>query len=241
MPHTKNAPATFRYVAFYDLLSDAAFQHNLASKSTDSFVMSRHARASIIASALSIECVANCLLDSVDAPKALRDEIDKLPPLPKLETALRLRGISTFDRGRHEVQQAGDLVRARNDYVHPKTATWDAEIREPQDAGNDWMLPFVMQGKQWRSLGIPKQAMFWSKDASRSVLRVVCDFFKYIFVEVMNLDDDALHMMLPSRLEFGDALMPAVFEEFKREIAELSKDGIDFSFLRVASLQSKDD
>lgn len=240
MPQTKLASAKFRYVAFYDLLSDAAFQHKLASQSTDSFMMSRHARASIIASVLSVECMANCLLDSVDAPKALREEIDKLSPLPKLETALRLTGINTFDRGRHEVQQAADLIRAKNDYVHPKTATLDAAIHEPQDAGKDWTVPFVMQGEQWRSLGIPKQAMFWSKDASLSVLRAVCDFFKYLLVEVMKLDDDALDMMLPSRLEFGNALMPAVFEEFKREIAALRKDGIDFSFLKVDPLPPND-
>lgn len=237
MPQKKTASATFRYVAFYDLLADSAFQHKIANESTDSFVMSRHARASIIASALSIECLANCLLDSVDAPKALREEIDKLPPLPKIETALRMRGISTLERGRHEVQKAAELIRARNDYVHAKTATLDAEVHEPQDAGRDWMLPFVMQGEQWRSLGIPKQAMFWSKDASLSVLRAVCDFFRYLLVEVMKAEEDVLQMMLPSRLEFGNALMPAVFDEFQREINALSKEGIDFSFLKVASAQ----
>jgi hypothetical protein len=235
MSQTKVVSATFRYVAFYDLLADAAFQHTLASNSADSFAMSRHARASIIASALSIECIANCLLESVDAPKSLRQEIDKLAPLPKIETALRMKGISAFDRGRYAVQKAADLMRARNDYVHPKTAAWDAEVHEPKDAGSDWMIPFSIQGEQWKSLGIPKQAIFWSKDDSLSVLRVVCDFFRYLFVEVMNADDEALHRMLPSRLEFGNVLMPAVFDEMLRETAVLNKDGIDFSFLKVVS------
>lgn len=238
MSQTKTAPATFRYVAFYDLLADSTFQHTLASNSDDSFAMSRHARASIIASALSLECIANCLLESVDAPKSLREEIDKLAPLPKIETALRMKGIGTFDRGRHEVQKAAELIRARNDYVHPKTAAWDAEVHEPKDAGSDWMIPFAIQGEHWRSLGIPKQAMFWSKDASLSVLRVVCDFFRYLFIEVMKADDKMLHGMLPSRLEFGNVLMPAVFNEFSRETAELIKEGIDFSFLNVTSGRS---
>ena len=235
MPQKKIAPATFRYVAFYDLLADSAFQHKLAGESTDAFVMSRHARASIIASALSIECLANCLLESVDAPKALREEIDKLPLLPKIETALRIKGIATFERGRHEVQKAADLIRARNEYVHAKTTTLNAEMHEPQDAGKDWMIPFVMQGDMWRSLGIPKQAMFWSKDASLAVLKVVSDFVRYLLVDVMKAEETALHMMLPSRLEFGNALMPAVFYEFQREISALSKEGLDFSFLKLAS------
>jgi len=235
MSKKKSAPATFRYVAFYDLLADAAFQHTLAETSADSFAMSRHARASIIASALSIECIANCLLDSVDVPKSLREEIDKLAPLSKIETALRMKGVSAFDRGRHEVQKAVDLMRARNDYVHPKTAKWDAEVHEPKDAGPEWMIPFSIQGENWKSLGIPKQAMFWSKDASLSVLRVLCGFLRYLFVEVMKADDEALNRMLPSRLEFGNVLMPAVFDDFIRETAVLNKDGIDFSFLKTTS------
>lgn len=236
MPQKKIAPATFRYVAFYDLLADSAFQHKLATESTDTYVSSRHARASIIASALSIECMANCLLESVDAPKALLEEIDKLAPLPKIETALRMKGITSFERGRHQVQKAADLIRARNDYIHAKTTTVDAEIHEPRDAGKDWMIPFVMQGDVWRSLGIPKQAMFWSKDASLAVLRVVCEFIRYLLIEVMKAEESVLQMMLPSRLEFGNALMPAVFDEFQMEISALSKEGIDFSFLKLTSI-----
>ena len=235
MSETIKIPAKFRYVAFYDLLADSAFQHTLASNASDSFAMSRHARASIIAAALSLECIANCLLDSIDAPRSLRDELDKLAPLPKIETALLIKGIEIFDRGRNEVQKAADLVRARNDYVHPKVAAWDAEVQELQDAGTEWMLPFAIQGEHWRSLGIPKQATFWSKDASLSVLRVVCDFLKYLLVEVMQADDDALNVMLPSRLEFGNVLMPAVFDEFTRETEALVKDGVDFSFLDAKS------
>jgi len=148
-----------------------------------------------------------------------------------------MKGIGKFDRGRREVQQAAELIRVRNDYVHPKTAAWEAEVHEPEDAGSDWMVKFAIQREDWRSLGIPKQTMFWSKDASLSVLRVICDFLKYLFIEVMQADDKMLHDMLPSRLEFDNVLMPAVFNEFIRENAVLIKEGIDFSFLNVASDQ----
>lgn len=238
MSQIKTVPAKFRYIAFYDLLADSAFQHTLASKASDSFSMSRHARASIIASALCLECIANCLVDSLDAPKSLREELDKLAPIPKIEIALRMKGISAFDRGRFEVQKAAELIRARNDYVHPKTAAWEAEIQEPQDAGAEWMFPFAIQAEHWRSLGIPKQAMFWSKEASLSVLRVVCDFLKYLIVEIIKADDDVLSTLLPSRLEFGNVLMPAVFDEFTRETDALIKEGVDFSFLSVEPQKS---
>jgi hypothetical protein len=225
------ASATFRYVAFFDLLADAAFQHQLAVDAPDSYAMSRHARASVIASALSIECVANCLVESIDGSKGLRKDLDKLPPLSKIETALRLTGVTSFDRGRDEVQKATDLVRARNDYVHPKTASIEVNVSEPQDAGNEWMIPFVIQGEQWQSLGIPKQAMFWSQESALAALNVVSGFYRYLFVELMSAQDEQLHRMLPCRLEVGNVLMPAVFDEYKRQLAVAAKHGVDFSFL----------
>lgn len=78
-------PATYRYTGFYDLLADAIFQHRLAASCTDSYLMNRHARSSVIASALSIECAANCLLGSVELPKALFDALDKLNSLSKTD------------------------------------------------------------------------------------------------------------------------------------------------------------
>lgn len=227
------APGTFRYVAFFDLLADAAFQHQLALDASVPYTMSRHARASVVASALSIECVANCLIESVEAPKGLRSDLDKLPPLSKIETALCLAGITSFDRGRNEVQKAGDLIRARNDYVHPKAASIEVSINEPQDAGAEWMVPFVMQGEQWQSLGIPKQAMFWSHESALASLSVVCNFYRYLFVELMSANEDQLHRMLPCRLEFGNVLMPAVFDEFKQQLSVAAQHGIDFSFFGV--------
>lgn len=226
-----SAPGTFRYVAFFDLLADAAFQHQLAVGAADPYTMSRHARASVVASALSIECVANCLVESADGPKGLRTDLDKLPPLSKIETALRLAGITSFERGRSEVQKANDLIRVRNDYVHPKTASIEVRVQEPQDAGSEWAVPFAMQGEQWQSLGIPKQAMFWSHESALSALKVVCGFYRYLFVDLMSAKEDQLHRMLPCRLEIGNVLMPAVFDEFKQQLSNAAQHGVDFSFL----------
>ncbi|WP_454696733.1 hypothetical protein [Achromobacter aegrifaciens] len=100
------------------------------------------------------------------------------------------------------------------------------------------MIPISIQGEHWKSLDIPKQASFWSKDASLSALRVACDFFRYLFIEVVKADDEALSRMLYSRLEFANVLMPAVFDEFKQKTDALVKEGIDFSFLRGAAVES---
>jgi len=122
------APATFHYIAFYDLLADAAFQHRCAAVESDSFRMNRYARASVIAAALSVECAANCLIHSLELSATLRAELDKLPALAKVETFLLLSEFGALDRGRVEVQRMKELITARNEYVHPKVTAIEAVV-----------------------------------------------------------------------------------------------------------------
>lgn len=234
-------PATFRYVAFLDLLVDAAFQHRLATETEDSFTMSRHARASVAAAFLTIECLANCLLEFVEVPKALRDELDKLQPLAKVEIALHLRGKSGYDRGRNEVEHAVEVIKVRNDYVHSKATKVSAKVHEPEDAGTEWMVPFEIFPDYWKTLKIPKQSMFWSSDVSRGILKVVRDFLSYVLVDILQGDEELLASMLMSHVAFGNpetgsTIMPGVFDELKKEIAWLKEQKIDFSFLKFANM-----
>jgi hypothetical protein len=227
-------PATFHYVAFYDLLADTAFQHRLASDESDSFRMNRYARASIVAAALSVECAANCLIHSRELPAALHSELDKLPALAKIETYLLLSSSITLDRGRIEVQRMKELIAARNEYVHPKVTTIEAEVETPRDAGHAWHIPFTLDGENWPGLGIPKRSMFWSSASSQSTLRAIAAFYEYLFLDLMKSAPEDLHDILPSRVQVGDMQMVAVFEEFKREISRAKEFGADFSVFGFA-------
>jgi hypothetical protein len=224
-------PATFKYVAFLDLLVDAAYQHRLATQAVEAFEMSRHARASVAAAFLTVECLANLLLSILEVPHALRDDLDKLQPLAKIETSLHITGNTSYDRGRREVQKAVEVIKVRNDYVHSKAKKISAALHEPRDAGAEWMIPFDIENDLWEVLGIPKQSMFWSKDVSYGILKVVRDFLKYVLIDVMKADDDKMVDLLLSNFAFGNVVMPAVFDEFKREFALLKLQKIDFSFL----------
>lgn len=230
MTSNLKAPAKFHYIAFYDLLADAVYQHRCAAAEPDSFRMNRYARASIIAAALSVECAANCLINSLDLTAHLRAELDKMPVLAKIETYLVLSDFGPLDRGRIEVQRVKELISARNDYVHPKVTTIDATVEEPKDAGIDWHVPFSLDGEHWSGLQIPKKAMFWSKTNSQTALKAIAEFFHYLFVELMNSTSEQLHEILPSRIQIGDMHMLAIFEEFKLEIVSASEFGADFSY-----------
>ena len=227
------APADFRYTGFYDLLADAIFQHRLAANCTDSYSMNRYARASVMASALSIECAANCLLGSAELPTALLNDLDKISALSKIDSALRLRSASQLDRGRNEIQKVAELIKARNDYVHPRATTIKADIAPPEDAGENWLLPMSLDGEYWTAIGIPKKAMFWSKDSSLAALKAISEFFKYVFVELLNASDDELHSMLPSLMQVGDVQILAVFEEFRSELKSALEFDVDLSYFGV--------
>lgn len=234
-------PATFRYSAFYDLLADAVFQHRLAKVEEDSYRMNRYARASILAAALSVECAGNCMLSSMDLPQALHSELDRLAPMAKIEVFLRLRSVSGFDRGADQVQRVVELIKARNDHVHPKTSAMPASVNKLQDGGGNWILPFSIEGDNWKQLKIPKKSMFWSSDSSLSVLRATANFYAYIFCDLLKFEEDEFHSMLPSRLEIGDAHLLTVFDEIREELRGAGAYGVDFSFFHLFEQSASQD
>lgn len=231
-------PATFRYVAFLDLLVDAVYQHRLATQSNDSFSVSRHARASVAAAFLTIESLANCLLEAGDMPKKLTEELDFLRPLAKIEVALRARGKLGYDRGRREVQLVAEVISVRNGYVHSKATKIKAEVHPLEDAGRDWRVPFEIYPEFWKSLNIPKQSMLWSTEVSYGILKAVRDYLRYVIVDVLQADEDLIIMMLASYVTFGsqkngNVIIPNVFDEFIKEIGWIKGQGIDFTFLKM--------
>lgn len=230
IPQDLEVPATFRYSAFYDLLADAAFQHKQAKAEEDSYRMSRYARASVLAASLSVECAANCLLASLELSHALRTELDRFTPIAKIEAYLQLKDINGFDRGSDAVQRVIELTKVRNDHVHPKASAIPASVSKLQDGGENWILPFNLEGENWKHLKIPKRSMFWSSTSSAAALGAVGSFYKYLFCDLMRATEDELHRMLPSRLEIQDAHVLAISDEIRTELQNAGEHGIDFAF-----------
>lgn len=227
--------AVFRYSAFYDLLADASFQHRRAVISDDSFLMNRFSRASILASALSIECVANSLMASLKLPNKLGEELDKLPPMTKIETYLRFRGVDGFERGRLEVQQVAELIKIRNEHVHPKASSIPAKATLPQDGGNEWLFPFSLEGEMWSQLKIPKRSMFWSATSSQAILIAVANFFRFLFVDVLSMEEGDLRDMLHSRIEINkpEIYFDAMYDEVRNELKNAKEFMVDLSFFKI--------
>jgi len=138
------------------------------------------ARASIMSSMLTIEAAANCCLDVVPWPRVLRDDIDKLPALSKLELFLKHHdSAKVLDRGVRPVQQIEDLKGLRDRVVHPKIRR--AEWTRVNDTTRQ-----VDLGRS-KVLGLPFDTGSWGPGDAREALRAVTEFFNYFFIEVCGL------------------------------------------------------
>lgn len=227
-------PANTRHTGFFDLLCDALYQYRLASDCSDSYAMNRHARASISASALALECGANCLISSTDASSGLLAELDKLPVVAKYETFLRFRdATNTLDRGRAEVQKIKELVKVRNDYVHPKTRHIKTDIGKHRAKGKLVEFPIEMHSDTWKGLGIPKSDVFWSADNALSVVHAVTAFFSYLVFDLMEADPKEIAYLLQSRLEIDNVHIPNMYQEFESELKLAVEYGVDMRFLGI--------
>lgn len=226
-----NVPATFHYTGFYDLLCDAVFQHRLAKESSDSYQMNRHARASISASALVLECAANCLLADADISTAFALDLDKLPLIAKFETCVHMAGSGEFDRGRVEVQKVSELVKIRNGFVHPRAQNIGAEVGQPTEQGVMVAVPVSFDGKRWPALQIPKAPIFWSADSALTVINAVVNFLSYVLVDIRCLSPEGVSSLLVSRVELGEIVIPTQFDEFISELKDIAQHGVDLTFL----------
>ena len=130
-------------------------------------------RAAILNLSILPEVAANCLLETLNIPKRLFDEIDKFSPISKFEFYLWEKKKIKLERGIQEIQNAQELQSIRNFMVHPKSkkAEWidiDENSREA-DLGKTPLLKIPYSSEEWEG-GDPFV-----------VMRVVFAFFDHIF------------------------------------------------------------
>lgn len=225
-------PAQFIHVGFYDLICDSIFHYRQAKSCTESYSMNRNARASIISSALSIECYANALMHDIQSSKECLNDLDKLTPISKIEIFLKLNGVENgINHGDHKIQKIKELIQVRNSYVHAKSKTIHTEMGLPENSNTHWVLPMELDGEHYRSLRIPKSSMFWNDVNALEVLKTTLDFYKYTFSFLEQIKEDKDHLLL-NRITFKNFILPNVFPEFDTEFENAIKLGLDVKFLQ---------
>ncbi len=149
-----------------------------------------YARSSITSAALLLECVSNSCLLSLALPAKLTDELDKLPPLAKLDYYLFSVATKHIDRGCRETELAADVLKLRDHVVHPKPkpgALAEVDGEEYVDYGAT------------KALAIPLDNRVWSHETASKVSTVVVCFFKRFFLEWCALDKGRITTLLVTR------------------------------------------
>lgn len=162
-----------------ELIDDAVFFADMAGKDPSSAVLPwRYGRASILTSALLLEAVANCLFADIEGK--FRDDADKLPAISKFDLYARLNS-KLLDRGRIEVQRISELIKLRDQFVHPKVKSKPFSDLWRDDQGNFVGTPV---SEQFDGLKIEKRGP-WGKEDAVTVLRAVFEFLNYYFIDLV--------------------------------------------------------
>ena len=149
MQHDNNE---FRDQRSLTMIIDLALLLEQSEQAKGTWLGSAYARASILSSTLLIECVSNSCLFSLALPSKLIDELDKLPPLAKLDYYLFSVATKHINRGCRESELVAEILRLRDHMVHPKPKSGSQkEIDGDQyvDYGTTKVLCIPFDNREW--------------------------------------------------------------------------------------------
>lgn len=188
-------PVTVRQLGrpFSDLFSDALRHLDIAlAGKAPADLRNAAAKACILNCALTFEGVANSLLYDLDYSSRLRDTADRFQPLEKLEFALYHISEKTIDRGMPQVQSITELLKLRNDYVHPKVLHKSGLFSEDSN-----LVDFEDQA--WPILKIPKEPRRWIYEHAKRVVEATDQFLAYFLMDLCGFDQSrAMATLLPA-------------------------------------------
>ena len=199
-------PAQHQYSPFFDFLADALFQHRQAVEADGHFARNRFSRAAVIASALSVECLANCLIFNLKLPAEEFKDADRLRPLDKIARFFKDENLTGFSKGVRTSQRCRELLKIRDAFVHPKNTPNAAVLDSLKDAGENWAVPISIDLPLWPLLGIPLPTFAWDSKSSAVALEAAFRFHHYVLSKIQEAARHDLAVLLASRMKLDEKL-----------------------------------
>ncbi len=211
---------------FSDLFSDALRLLDIAlAKAAPPDLRNAASKSCILNCALTLEGVANSLLNDLDYSKRLRDSADRFQPLEKFEFALYHISEAILDRGSQQVQAISELFKLRNDFVHPKAFE---KIGSFSEATN--IMGF--EDQRWASLNIPKEPRRWIYEHAKSVVVATDNFLAYYLMDLCKFDQArAMFTLLPALDSENGSKSVWVIENHEVFVRTKEGKGINFPYL----------
>jgi len=129
------------------------------------------------------------------------------------------------------VQWVKELIAARNDYVHPKVVTFEAEVGLPEDGGDEWIMPLKFPAHIRSGLGIPRHANLWDYSAARRVLCCITAFYQYLIDDLIVMDPRDLQRTFSSFIDLDGKPFAAITGP-AGAILEEDDEGLNYSIYR---------
>ena len=231
-------PAQHRYSPFFDFLGDALFQHRHAAAGLDRHSVNRFARAAVIASALSVECLANCLLAYLELKPEEFQHADRDKPLDKIARFFKEEGVTGFDKGTKTSQRCAELLSIRDAYVHPKVTHDSAVVDSVRDGGNEWIIPMSVDLTLWPRLGIPRGTFAWDAKTSAVVLEAALGFHHDVLSSLQENGGHDLGVLLASSMDVSERVRIPIplDDDLKRELRAAKDYGLHLDDLGLTAL-----
>ena len=155
---------TIRNRPFIDLFTDAIRFSGVAHiPSAPADLRTAAAKAAILHCVLSLEAAANSLLADLAYSSRLRDAADRFQTLEKFEFALYHISERVLDRGTQQVRAVAQLLKVRNDYVHPKIRTATGAFSEADQT-------LHLSEATYDELKISQEPRRWHYDSAKTAL-----------------------------------------------------------------------
>ena len=180
---------------YVTLLFDALQLHSIAKKFSEEQAKVLY-RSAIVASVVSLECVANICIDSLGLPEEIYNQIEKFSTLSKFEYYAYVRRGVSIDKSRNEYSLLKALVSIRNDYVHPKV-----EGGKVTDDGQ-----FICYGNK-KAFNFSNDVRLWGKRESELVINSKILFLNYYFCELCGYDAGLTTALIGCQEEFPNKLI----------------------------------
>ena len=137
---------------FITLALDIAYLLNESDKSKSEILKCTFVRSAISNLVPLVECVSNSCLFSLKLPTKLIEELDKLPPLAKLDYFLFIHTKNHIDRSRHQTELLVGVLKLRDQIVHPKPNSGKLSLKsinEQIDYGVSKALKIPLDTREW--------------------------------------------------------------------------------------------
>jgi hypothetical protein len=217
---------------FTSLLGVAlAFAHLAIQPNHHPEIPAMLARSSILHSVFALECAANSCMSILPKNHRLRAQAEKWEVLDKFDLfLLSLPHQPNLPRDNIAVRRVRELIKIRNDYVHPRTHHHPIEIK----SGSSPQPVISISIQESPLLEIPTMPMTWTAEHANRAVAAVVEFLRFYFVDVCRFTQPQITKIISTMIKSPEG--HRVANTSKLSLQKLGQSlGLDLSFLGVSA------